>query len=143
MATISTYPFFHLLRVRYAEVDAQAVVYNAHYVTYFDIAITEFLRSLAFDYSVAAAQANGNDFHTVRVVVDYRQPAHYDDELRIGVRVQRIGRSSLTWALAIFRQEEDAVLAEGEVVWVYTDQQAHRATPLPPTLIALLEQSTI
>lgn len=134
----ATYPFFHRLRVRYAEVDAQAVVYNAHYVTYFDIAITEFLRTLQFDYSVTAAKARGKDFHTVRVVVDYRQPAYYDDELLIGVRVERLGRSSITWAVAIFRQECDAVIADGEVVWVYTDMVAERSTPLPPELIAEL-----
>ena len=130
------FSFFHLLRVRYAEVDAQAVVYNAHYVTYFDIAITEFLRALPFDYSLAAAQRTGKDFHVVKVTVSYARPAFYDDLLAIGVRVARIGRSSLTWQVAIFREEEN--LANGEVVWVYTDMNEHRATPLPRELVAAL-----
>lgn len=137
----TNFPFFHQLRVRYAEVDAQAVVYNAHYVTYFDIAITEFLRTLDFDYSVAAMRASGNDFHTVRVAIDYRQPAYYDDLLDIGVQVTRIGRTSITWTLAIFRQVEGSVpVTEGEVIWVYADQHEHRSTPLPPALSAELQR---
>jgi acyl-CoA thioester hydrolase len=138
MTQKAEFPFFHLLRVRYAEVDAQAVVYNAHYVTYFDIAITEFLRMRKVDYSIATAQRTGKDFHTVRVTIDYAQPAHYDDELAIGVRVVRIGRSSITWKLAIFRNDNEGVIAHGEVVWVYTDRAAQRSTPLPAELIAAL-----
>ena len=142
MAQKNDFSFFHPLRVRYSEIDAQAVVYNAHYVTYFDIAITEFLRTLTFDYSIAAVQRTGKDFHTVKVTVEYQQPAHYDDELLIGIRVGRIGRSSITWALAIYRKNEETTLAQGEVVWVYTDMAAHRSTPLPAELIAELEKTT-
>ncbi len=136
MSQKAEFSFFHPLRVRYAEVDAQAVVYNAHYVTYFDIAITEFLRALPFDYSLANAKRTGKDFHVVKVTLNYLRPAIYDDLLAIGVRVARIGRSSLTWQVAIFR--EDETLAHGEVVWVYTDMTEHRATPLPAELIAAL-----
>lgn len=134
----ANFPFFHPIRVRYSEVDAQAVVYNAHYVTYFDIGITEFLRTLAFDYSIAAVKRTGKDFHTVKVTVEYQQPAYYDDELLIGLRVLRIGRSSLTWGLAIFRQGEETSLAQGEVIWVYTDMTTHRSTPLPDLLVSEL-----
>ena len=139
MSQKADFPFFHPLRVRYSEVDAQAIVYNAHYVTYFDIAITEFLRTLQFDYSIATAQQMGKDFHTVKVVIEYQQPAYYDDELLIGVRVQRIGRSSVTWALAIFREDNVASLAQGEVIWVYTDMTTHRSTALPAELAAELD----
>lgn len=132
-------PFSHELRVRYAEVDAQAVVYNSHYVTYFDIAITEFMRALRFDYSVTAARARGKDFHTVRTVVDYRSPAYYDDLLQIAVGIQRIGRSSIAWALTIVRSATDERIADGEVVWVYTDMEKHRSTPLPEELVHELE----
>lgn len=139
MEQIHSYPFHHSLRVRYAEVDAQAVVYNAHYVTYFDIAITEFLRTLAFDYSIDAMRRTGKDFHTVKVVVEYQRPAYYDDELLIGVRVGRIGHSSITWQLAILREGDEASLAQGEVVWVYTDLATHCSTPLPAELRSELE----
>ncbi len=138
-AAQADFPFLHTLRVRYAEVDAQAIVYNAHYLTYADIAITELLRTLNFDYSLAATQRAAQDFHTVKVVLEYQHPAHYDEEVTIGVRVGRIGRSSITWRLAFFRQPDVRLLATAEVVWVYTDQQQQRSTPLPPGLVAELE----
>lgn len=75
----SDYPFFFSLRVRYSEIDAQAVVYNSHYVTYFDLAITEYLRHIDFDYTVEKMRQTGKDFHTVRVIVDYKRPAFYLD----------------------------------------------------------------
>lgn len=131
--------FFCPLRVRYSEVDAQAVVYNAHYVAYYDIAITEYLRASSFDYSLDAVTRTGKDFHTVKVTVDYRSPASYDDELEIGVRAGRIGRSSITWSLAIFRKDEEESLSTGEVIWVYTDMVAHKSTPLPNELITILQ----
>lgn len=133
------FTFFHPLRVRYVEVDAQAVVYNSHYVTYYDIAITEFLRASPFDYSLGAVAATGKDFHTVKVTVDYQTPAFYDDELEVGVRAGRIGRSSITWVLAVFRHGEDESLSTGEVIWVYTDMAAHKSTPLPEGFAAAVQ----
>ena len=44
------YKFFHTLRVRYAEVDAQGIVFNSHYLTYFDCAITEYYRKIKYNY---------------------------------------------------------------------------------------------
>lgn len=136
----SHYSYFHRLRVRYSEIDAQAIVYNSHYVTYYDLTITEYLRALGIDYSIAATKEQGKDFHTVRVVVDYSAPARYDDLLDIGIRAGRIGRSSITWQMAIFRSGEEESLNTGEVIWVYTDQQTHKSTALPEELIKKLTE---
>ena len=135
----SDFTFFFPLRVRYSEIDAQGIVYNSHYVTYYDVAITEFFRTLDFDYSLEAVAETGKDFHTVKVTVEYQVPARYDDELVVGVRAGRIGRSSITWAMAIFRQNEDGSLSTGEVIWVYTDQATHKSTPLPEELVVELQ----
>ena len=132
----SDFHFFYPLRVRYSEIDAQGIVYNSHYVTYYDVAITEFLRTLSFDYSLAAVARTGKDFHTVKVTVEYQAPARYDDEPVVGVRAGHIGRSSITWEMAIFRQREETSLSTGEVVWVYTDQVTHKSTPLPAELVS-------
>lgn len=129
--------FFYSLRVRYAEVDAQSVVFNAHYLTYFDVALTEFLRHLQYDYHGLVAR-QGLDFHLVKSTVEYLAPIRFDDELEIGVRPARIGNSSLTWELGIFRRAEEPCLSRGEVIWVCAAAGTHRSHPLPSDLLALL-----
>jgi len=137
----SDFSYHYPLRVRYAEVDAQAVVYNSHYVTYYDLAITEFLRHLKIDYGIAQMEETGKDYHTVKVLVEYHTPALYDDELEIYIKVGRIGNSSITWHLAIFRKDEADPLSTGEIVWVYADMKAHKSSPLPTHTRQILEKS--
>ncbi|MCC6946223.1 MAG: acyl-CoA thioesterase [Bradyrhizobiaceae bacterium] len=133
MVARADYRFFFPFRVRYSEVDQQGVVFNACYLVYFDTALTEYMRALPYDYA-AHVQGTGADFHTVRSVVDYKSPIHFDDEIEVGVRVGRIGRSSITFALAIFPKGQDTLLASGEIVWVNTDQAARKAVPVPQDL---------
>lgn len=130
--TRDDYAFFHPFRVRYAEIDGQGVVFNAHYLTYFDVAITEYMRWLDYDYMGEVART-GNDFHVVRTVVDYRTPIRFDWDIDVGVRVGRLGRSSMSLDCAIFRADD--LLAQGEVIWVYTDQTTHKSVPLPQDLL--------
>ena len=85
-------------RVRYSEIDGQKVVFNAHYLTYFDTAITEYFRELGYDY-MAQVERTGTDFHTVRTLVDYKRPILFDDQIEVHVRTARIGRSSIGFAL--------------------------------------------
>ncbi len=127
--------FFHPFRVRYAEIDGQGVMFNAHYLTYFDVAITEYMRWLDYDY-MGEVERTGNDFHVVRTAVDYHVPIRFDWDVEVGVCVARLGRSSMAFECAIFR--DDDLLARGDVVWVYTDQAAHKSVPLPEDLLALL-----
>lgn len=129
----SGFRFFHPWRVRYNEIDGQGVVYNAHYLTFFDVAIYEYLRGLGF-LQDREAKASGCDFHVVRALVDYKSPLMFDDEFAIGIRVARIGRSSITFAAGIFRDGIAAPLATGEIVWVYTDQATKTPLPVPEAL---------
>ncbi|WP_245311098.1 acyl-CoA thioesterase [Bradyrhizobium valentinum] len=93
--------FFHPFRVRYSEIDGQGVVFNAHYLTYFDTTITEYFRALGYD-QYADAKQTGEDFHVVKSVIEYKAPVRFDWELDVGARVARIGNSSMTFELAIF-----------------------------------------
>ncbi|WP_426441889.1 acyl-CoA thioesterase [Bradyrhizobium genosp. P] len=130
--------WFHFpFRVRYSEVDAQAVVFNAHYLTYFDTAITEYFRTLGYDYLGEVART-GVDFHTVKSVVEYKAPIRFDDEIDVCVRVARIGRSSITLALAIFARGSEDLRATGEIVWVATDQKTHQSVAVTEELRALI-----
>lgn len=136
-----SFPF----RVRYSEIDGQKVVFNAHYLTYYDTAITEYFRDLGYDY-MGQVDHTGTDFHAVRAVVEFKRPILFDADIAVHVRVARIGRSSLTFVLEIHPaaapgepSAQDAY-ALGEVVWVNTDQNSHKAVPVPEELVALLER---
>ncbi|MCC8938409.1 acyl-CoA thioesterase [Bradyrhizobium sp. Arg68] len=130
--------WFHFpFRVRYSEVDAQAVVFNAHYLTYFDTAITEYFRALGYDYLGEVART-GIDFHTVKTVVEYKAPIRFDEDIEVCVRVARIGRSSINLALAIFAKGSEDLRATGEVIWVATDQKTHQSVAVTEDLRALI-----
>ena len=130
--------WFHFpFRVRYSEVDAQAVVFNAHYLTYFDTAITEYFRALGYDYLGEVAKT-GIDFHTVKTLVEYKAPIRFDEDIDVCVRVARIGRSSITLALAIFAKSSEDLRATGEIVWVATDQKTHQSVAVTESLRALI-----
>ena len=130
--------WFHFpFRVRYSEVDAQAVVFNAHYLTYFDTAITEYFRALGYDY-LGEVSRTGIDFHPVKSVVEYQAPIRCDEDIEVCVRVARIGRSSINLALAIFAKGSDDLRATGEIIWVATDQTTHQSVAVTEALRALV-----
>ena len=133
----SEFKFSFPFRVRYSEVDGQKIVFNAHYLTYFDTAITEYFRALAYDY-MGQVDRIGEDFHTVKTLVEYRKPISFDQEIDVLVRTSRMGRSSLTFDLQIYPKGVDDMLASGEVVWVNTDQTTHRSVPVPAELVERL-----
>ena len=129
--------FFHPFRVRYSEVDAQGIVFNAHYLTFFDTAITEYFRALGYD-QFADAKATGIDFHVVKSLVEYKAPIHFDQEIEVCARVARIGTSSIVIELAIVLKGGTDVLITGEIVWVYTDQKTHRPVAIPASMRELI-----
>ncbi len=133
-------PFSVPFRVRYSETDRQGIAYQAHYVTWFDLAIWEFLRALPWDMA-AHQKASDGDFHTVRNVVDYAAPLAFDQEFSVTVEVQKIGRSSLTFALSVISPQRDTPHACGEVVWVHANQSTQHSMPLPSEMIALITRT--
>ena len=130
----SDFTFFYELRVRYAEVDSQGIVFNAHYLTYFDTALTEYMRAIEFDYQ-ALVKTEKLDFHLVKSTVEYLRPIGFDELLEIGVAVERIGNSSLTWALSIFKKDSHECLSKGEIIWVCAKVGEHKSHPVPQSLI--------
>ena len=133
----SAFKFAWPFRVRYAEVDSQKVVFNAHYLTYFDTAITEYFQALSFDY-MGRVERTGEDFHTVKTLIEYKKPILFNEDIEVYVLVSRVGRSSLTFLLEIHPQGIDDLRASGEVVWVNTDQITHLSVAVPDELKDLL-----
>jgi acyl-CoA thioester hydrolase len=130
----SDFRFAWPFRVRYAEVDGQMIVFNAHYLTYFDTAITEYFRELPYDY-MGQVKRTGEDYHTVRTLVEYQQPIEFDQDIEVHVRTSRMGRTSLTFLLEIHPKGADDLHATGEVVWVNADQKTHSSASLPEALV--------
>ena len=126
------FTFAHKLRVRWAEVDRQDVVFNGHYLLYFDIAITEYWREIGFAYPDDVPRRFGTDIYAVRANAEYHGSAGYDDMLEICCRVGRIGRSSMQFVLGIYRGEEH--LTSGELIYVNADPATRKSAPWPEEL---------
>ncbi len=128
MTSRSDFAFFHPLRVRWAEVDLQRVVFNGNYLLYFDVAFTEYWRHTGLPDPLAQ-QAAGAELFVRKAQIEYHGSAGFDDQLQIGVRCARLGRSSMAMALAIFRGDDH--LIDGELVYVYADAHEKKSTPIP------------
>lgn len=131
------YEFHHRFRVRYSEIDGQGIVFNAHYLTYIDTAITEYFRALPYDYK-GETEKSGIDFHTVRSLVEYAKPAAFDEEIDVCVKVGRIGRSSIRFDIEIHGCDAEDLRITGQCVWVYTNQTTHATEPVDPRLVQLM-----
>ena len=81
-------------RVRWVEVDMQKIVFNGHYLMYFDTAVAGYWRAMAMPYEATMAQLQG-DLYVRKATVEYEGSAQYDDLIETGIRCARIGRSSM------------------------------------------------
>ncbi|MFM7698923.1 MAG: YbgC/FadM family acyl-CoA thioesterase [Limnohabitans sp.] len=127
----SDFRFFHSLRVRWVEVDMQKIVFNGHYLMYFDTAVADYWRHLVLPYEKTMHDLGG-DLYVVKSTLEYKASAVYDDLLHIGMRCQRIGNSSITFQACAYRGEQ--VLVTGELVYVYADPATQTSQPVPDAL---------
>ena len=120
----------HALRVRWAEVDMQGVVFNGHYLTYCDVCVTEYWRAIGVPYP-QDFHARGEDTFVRKASVEYLAAARYDDELEVCGRVASLGRTSLRFAVEIFPRGGADILIHAELVYVNVDLKSARATEWP------------
>ena len=131
MTSLNEFCFNHRMRVRWPEVDAQKVVFNGHYLTYLDTAISEYWRTVGLPYPEGLAHLHGDVFVRSNAL-QYHAPARLDDWLDIGLRCERIGRSSITMVWTI--RANGRQLVSGETVYVFTTLGVARSTPVPDAL---------
>jgi YbgC/YbaW family acyl-CoA thioester hydrolase len=134
--TRSDFRFLDRLRVRWAEIDAQKIVFNGHYLMYFDTAVAGYWRALALPYA-QTMESLGGDLYVRKATLEYHGSARYDDLLDVGVRCGRIGNSSIVFSAAVFRGDE--LLVTGELVYVFADPRTQTSRPVPPQLRAVLQ----
>ena len=128
--------FLERLRVRWAEIDAQKIVFNGHYLMYFDTAIAGYWRALAMPYAQTMDYLGG-DLYVRKATVEYESSAHYDDVLDVGIRTMRIGNSSIFFQCGCFRQDE--LLVSCELVYVFADPATQTSKPVPQQLRDMLQ----
>jgi YbgC/YbaW family acyl-CoA thioester hydrolase len=128
---VADFRLLHALRVRWAEVDLQKIVFNPHYLAYVDTAMADYWRALALPYE-ASLQRLGGDLFVKKSTLEFHASAHYDDRLTVGLRCARIGNSSLQFLSGIFRDQE--LLVSAELVYVFADPIAKTALTVPPPL---------
>ncbi len=129
---------FHLTkRVRYAEIDAQAVVFNSRYLEYFDIGITEYWRAAGvYD---TWPERESPEFHVARAEVDYKRPILLDEEIDICVRCSRVGRSSMTFLFELHSKGAEDLRATGLEVSVHVAEARGAPAPVPDAFVSLFE----
>jgi acyl-CoA thioester hydrolase len=115
------------LRVRYVECDMQGRVFNAHYLTWVDMAHTEVLRDVAGGYT--AMVDAGIDVVVAAAELSFRKPATFDDELVVEVRLAEPGTTSLRSDFTILRGAE--LIAECTMTHVCVDAKTFLKTPWP------------
>jgi acyl-CoA thioester hydrolase len=119
------------LRVRWAEVDMQKIVFNGHYLTYIDTAIAEYWRAIGLPYPAGYVERYGTDIYLRKATLEYLGSARYDELLTVCCRVARLGRSSMAFVFEIYRDAE--LLISAELVYVNADSSM-KAAPLPEDL---------
>lgn len=127
---------FDRLRVRWAEIDAQKIVFNGHYLMYFDTAVAAYWRALAMPYHETMAYLGG-DLYVRKATLEYEGSARYDDVLDVGMRCGRIGTSSILFHGAVFRG--DTGLVSCELVYVFADPATQTSKPVPQELRDVLQ----
>jgi acyl-CoA thioester hydrolase len=115
-------------RVWFSDTDAQGVVYYGRYLPYFDHARTEYHRHLG------NMRVEGAEFVMRALEVEYLAPARFDDLIESFVRVRRIGRSSVTYECAAYRQPDDTLMVRATQTLVLVDLASRRPTPVPEEL---------
>jgi acyl-CoA thioester hydrolase len=124
-------PFRHAQRVRYHECDPQGVVFNANYLAYFDVAMTELWRELGGYQAMVEA---GVDMVVAEARVLYRSPLRFDDEFEAQVEITRLGETSMSADLLLARDGEPC--AEGELRYVFVESGGGAKAPIPEPIRA-------
>jgi acyl-CoA thioester hydrolase len=131
----AAYPYHHAIQTRWADNDVYGHVNNVTYYAYFDTAVNAYL--------TAQGALDIERGEVIGLVVEtgcaFFAPVAFPEPLSVGVRVTKLGRSSVRYELAVFRDGARAAAAQGHFVHVYVDRRERRPVALPATLRAALE----
>ncbi len=130
------YRQFFDMETRWADMDLYGHVNNVVYLEYFDSALNRALiEGGALDLFGEGPIGVVAQNHT-----NYFSEVSYPDRVTVGVRIDRIGTTSLAWGFALFRNGDELAAAQGGYVHVYVDRQTRRPVPLTPQHRAVAER---
>jgi acyl-CoA thioester hydrolase len=130
--------FYHQLRVRFAETDMQGIVFNGNYLTYYDVAWTEYFRALGLQWKDLIDM--GADTVLARTEMEFKAPARFDEVLEVYTRVSRIGNASVTFEFEIYGQGDERLIGAASSLYVCIDPQTLRPVRVPEALRAALAE---
>ena len=125
----SHFKFFVPLQVRFVETDMQGHVFFGHYFTYFDLALTEYLKALGCTYDDFLKE--GADFFYVQTDCQFKGRAFFDEILHVHTRVGKIGNSSFTFEFSIFEENSGRPIATGHITAVAIDKETREPVRVP------------
>lgn len=131
-----TTPFSHTLRVRYSECDAQGIVFNANWFLFVDVAMTEFWRHTLDGY-MGLPKQYGVEVVMAQNGANFRQPAYFDDEIKVTPTVTKLGNSSLRMEFTVTRGDD--LLWEAFAIYVFVNHETMRPTPIPDDIRVKLQ----
>jgi acyl-CoA thioester hydrolase len=120
-------PFTHELRVRYGECDAQGIVFNANFLAYVDVVLTEIWRQSMGSYDLLLE--TGVDTVVGEANLRFLAPARFDDILRIEGGFDGLGTTSTI--LKLWFRRDDDLLVEADIRYVFVDLEKWEKTPIP------------
>jgi acyl-CoA thioester hydrolase len=124
--------FYHPVRVRYGETDAQRHVFFGNYLSYFDVGLIEYTRAIGHFYPDMVA--SGVDMFYIKATCQYKGRAYFDDLLHVHTRIGQIGNTSLAFEFAIYKQPADELIATGNIVAVTVDARTEHPIRVPDEL---------
>ncbi len=134
--TRGDYAYLHPITTRWHDNDVYGHINNVVYYTFFDSAVNSWL-----------INEGGLDIHqgeqvafVVSSACDYFQPTAYPEQIEIGVRVAKLGNSSVHYELAVFSAGNQQARAAGRFVHVFVERSSNRACPIPAGPRAALER---
>ncbi len=110
----------------------QAIVFNGNYLTYYDVAWTEYFREIGLDYQRMLEM--GADTVLARTTIEFKSVARFDDLLEVYVRVSQIGNTSMTFDFEIYREGEQRLIGASQSLYVCIDHKTLKPVRVPDEL---------
>jgi YbgC/YbaW family acyl-CoA thioester hydrolase len=131
------FAFSTVFRVRYAEIDGQKVVFNSRYLEYADVAVSEYWEWTGIANALGRDWTD-TDFHVRRSEVDYLKPFVWRDRIEASVRIERIGRTSITKRFELAHADTGDLHCVITMTSVNVHLPSGRPTPFPDSVRAFL-----
>jgi acyl-CoA thioester hydrolase len=132
------YPVTYERKIRFSDSDAQGIVFNGNYLTYFDDTLTDYFDALGIEW--AEFNRRGYDMVLGRAEIDFRSAARVGDILITGARVIEIGNSSVTFEMHTWERDSQRTVARGKEIQVMLDHETFEKTAVPGFFVEAVEK---